>query len=219
MQRKGMAPFAALLLLFLSVLIISNQAEAPTIARASVSPRDFQENSNAGIIVEKIKAFPVSIFTKPSVFQECNEHPEKYDLYDGELFADNRPCANCYFENLHLEGTSMLPTIQNGANINIKRGGNYSSLPAGTIINFDSFGQNAGVNPASVVHRIVGVDDVIQLEKTATGYRALTNDYSVTWDSSSSTTQFEKPFYVVKGDNNQGCELVPANMVRGVYTQ
>lgn len=156
----------------------------------------------------------------PSVYEDCMQHPEKYDIYDGVKTVETAPCFSntCWKEETILHGVSMQPTIYDGATVYVRHDSEYN-LSVGKIIAFDSLGQNIGTYSYNVIHRIVGIEpkNGAKLIRTNEGYTvhiAGVADYS--WSSTHFLTNISETLYVVKGDNNLFCELVPENAIHGI---
>lgn len=215
-------------LIFLFFLIFSASASRESGASEVSAQRPFLDNAGLSpppMPNVTLPSFISRIFEEKSVYEDCNQHPEKYDIYDGKLMFETAPCYSntCIIERTITHGTSMMPTIKDSFEIDIrKRDSNYN-LTIGKIIAYDSLGQTDSEYSYNVIHRIVGIEG----EGTKM-YYANDTDYGLTlvietpngnqarYRANKKIGSFERPFFILKGDNNEFCEIVPRNAIQGI---
>lgn len=180
-----------------------------------------QKPSNPIEIIEN------TIFPYPS-YDDCNQYPEKYDLYDGNITLADRKCIgninNCYFTRTKITvGISMFPTIKERNLLEMKHDDYLNNLSVGSIISYAPLGIVDLRGVGSIIHRIVGIENKAKIVYQENGERNIVefpdnlNEFTIFYKGNNLT--LKRPLYIVKGDNNNFCEIVPANTVNGVLVE
>lgn len=121
-----------------------------------------------------------------TILEDCNQNPNQYD-FKGKLIFDKEQCVGtCYFEKITIYGTSMTPTIQDSTDLKFKMDKNLN-LSIGEVIFYDTGKEKSKFNYTSPYKFYI--------------HRIVT----VQGDD-----------LVVKGDNNDFCEVIPNGAVEGV---
>lgn len=127
-----------------------------------------------------------------TLYDNCNENPKQYDKY----FHKFKPykCETCLIEIWKLSGVSMTPTFKSGNLLKMYMNG-FSNLTEGMIVIYDTRSDVKGS----------------QLN--------MTNAKKYNYNIIHQIVAIQDDNYVIKGQNNLLCELIPKNAIKAVLKE